>query len=406
MKLPEFIGNGLDGISKIQGNVFKYYLIYALLSLTFFTPVYIIFLQNNGMSLTQVMVLEALYSLIMVVFLIPSGAFADLVGRKTVIVVGIIAEIFAIISYAFGTGFWSFAVAEVLWGIGTALIMSIDSILYDTLKSVKKEWEAKQIFANGFFFTLFFIVIGSSLSGFIVAIDIKLTFLLTIIPWAGALIVALWFIEPSVYKKKKFNLANYFGHMNDAINEVKRKDVLLVIIASGLISGFGTINYSLIQPYLNASGIPLEFFGVFFAVYSLTAALSSKLLNKVGAGWPAGKFIVYGGVLLGMSYLVRGFVFDPIGAMLASLLTAVLMGILIPNFLTLVHKAISSSRRATISSINIVLSSLIAGILGPLFGILADWSLSAVFIALAICVTASISSLCYLMPKKCSVRRI
>jgi len=398
-----FLGNHVNGIN---GNVFKYYLILALLSLTFFTPVYILFLQNNGMSLTQVMVLEAMYSLVMVIFLIPSGAFADLVGRKWVIVAGIIAEIFAIISYAFGTGFWSFAVAEVLWGIGTALIMSIDSILYDSLKSIRKEEEAKQVFSNGFFFTLFFIVIGSSLSGFIAAIDMKLTFLLTIIPWAAALVVALWFIEPSVYKKKKFNLTGYFSQMNNAINEIKRKDVLLVIIASGLITGFSTINYSLIQPYLKASGIPLAFFGIFFAIYSLTAALSSKLLNKIGTGWPAGKFIIYGAVLLGISYLIRGFVFDPVGAVFSSLLTAVLMGILVPNFLTLVHKAISSQRRATISSINIMLSSMIAGILGPFFGILADWSLSAVFIALAICVAVSISSLCYLMPRRCSARKI
>jgi MFS family permease len=353
------------------------------------------------------MILESIYSLAMIVFLLPSGALADLVGRKYVLAVGIAAEMLAVILFGIGVNFLDFAIAEALWGIGSGFILGVESaILYDTLKSIKREKDARKVFANGFFFNLFFLVIGSSLGGFIATIDFRLTFLLTVIPWIGALFVALWFTEPLAYKKKKLNFENYIKQISGALNEIRNKDVLYIIFASALIGGFGTVNYALMQPYLNIAGTPLGLFGVVFAIYSMAAALSSLFLNRFFEGWRAGKFIIYGGITLGLTYLLKAFVFHPVWSVVASIFTAVIMGILTPSFLALVHKSISSSKRATIYSIDIMLSNFTFAILGPVFGMIADYSLSSAFFTLAVSLIFTILILSSRMSVRCYTKRI
>jgi MFS family permease len=157
-----------------------------------------------------------------------------------------------------------------------------------------------------------------------------------------------------------------------------------VILASALFGGIGTVNYWLSQPYYAAAGIPIILFGVVFALIYLAGALASKLLSKVTTGWTAERVVLYGGIALGISSLLKSFVYDPILSVCVSLLAPMIMGLLSPTFQTLVHKSISSPRRATIYSINTLLTSLAFVALGPVFGALADSSLPLSFLVLSI----------------------
>ena len=45
-------------------------------------PIIVIFFKENGLSLTQIMILQSVYSLTVALTEIPSGYFADFFGRK------------------------------------------------------------------------------------------------------------------------------------------------------------------------------------------------------------------------------------------------------------------------------------------------------------------------------------
>jgi len=54
----------------------------AFSALSFFVPIIVLFWQENDLNLTQIMILQSLFSLTVVLLEIPSGYFADVFGRK------------------------------------------------------------------------------------------------------------------------------------------------------------------------------------------------------------------------------------------------------------------------------------------------------------------------------------
>ena len=90
----------------------------------------------------DVMLLQAIYSVTIVVLEIPSGYLADAVGRKKTLVFGAIMGFFGFLTYSFSYGFIGFLIAEIILGIGQSMLSGADSaLLYDTLLDMKKEKE-------------------------------------------------------------------------------------------------------------------------------------------------------------------------------------------------------------------------------------------------------------------------
>ena len=119
---------------QLKHNILKMYLLKAVLWFMVAMPIIVLFFQEHGLSLTQVMFLQAIYSLSVAVFEIPSGYIADLFGRKNTIVISTIFSFIGYLIFSFYDGFFAFAIAEVLIGIGGSLMSGSDSaILYDTL---------------------------------------------------------------------------------------------------------------------------------------------------------------------------------------------------------------------------------------------------------------------------------
>ena len=119
---------------ELRHNILKMYLLKGVLWFMVAMPIIVLFFQEHGLSLTEVMILQAIYSLSVALFEIPSGYIADIFGRKQSIVVSTIFSFIGFLVFSFYGGFYAFAVAQVLVGIGGSLISGSDSaLLYDTL---------------------------------------------------------------------------------------------------------------------------------------------------------------------------------------------------------------------------------------------------------------------------------
>ncbi|MBS1266681.1 MAG: hypothetical protein MAG795_00649 [Candidatus Woesearchaeota archaeon] len=75
----------------IKNNIIKLYVYNFILGLMLFAPIVVLFWQQNGLSLTQIMVLQSLYSVCVILFEIPTGYFADVHGRRKSFVLGSVA---------------------------------------------------------------------------------------------------------------------------------------------------------------------------------------------------------------------------------------------------------------------------------------------------------------------------
>ena len=130
----------------LKQNIIK---LYMLKSVTWFMvamPIIILFFQENNFSLTEIMLLQALYSFSVAIFEIPSGYIADIFGRKKSIVISTILSFTGYLLFCFNDTFYIFCMAEILIGIGASMISGSDSaLLYDTLIETKNKQDYTKI---------------------------------------------------------------------------------------------------------------------------------------------------------------------------------------------------------------------------------------------------------------------
>ena len=93
----------------IYSNIWKLYVIKGLKWFMIVMPIVVLFFQENGLSLQEVMILQGIYSFMVAAMEIPSGYLADVFGRKNTLILGAIFCFFGflIISLSFSFGILS-----------------------------------------------------------------------------------------------------------------------------------------------------------------------------------------------------------------------------------------------------------------------------------------------------------
>jgi MFS family permease len=69
-------------MKKVSTNIWKLNFVAAFTDMMFFIPVLIPFLGSLGLSMQEILIVEAVFSVTMVLLEVPSGYFADVFGRK------------------------------------------------------------------------------------------------------------------------------------------------------------------------------------------------------------------------------------------------------------------------------------------------------------------------------------
>ncbi len=92
-------------------------------------PIVVPFYESNGLSMKDIMILQAVYSIAIVVLEMPSGYLADVIGRRKTLIIGAVFGIFGFATYSFSYGFLGFLIAEIILGIGQSCISGADSAM-------------------------------------------------------------------------------------------------------------------------------------------------------------------------------------------------------------------------------------------------------------------------------------
>jgi len=106
------------------------------ISAAYLTP----FFLQNGLNLSQVFILQSIYSVALLVLEIPGGYVADRFGRAFSIKISAPIAALAMVLYGFSTHYWQFVALELLLAVANSLISGIDTaLLLDSLKAEGKE---------------------------------------------------------------------------------------------------------------------------------------------------------------------------------------------------------------------------------------------------------------------------
>jgi MFS family permease len=131
--------------STIKGIIRRYYAVWLMYSFAggFLFGVYPIFLKSRGLTQFQINSVLATYFVVLFFTDVPTGAFADALGRRRSFVVGTLLRVAAFIVYFFAHHYYVFLIAESIDGIGTTFcngaidawgVDALDEAGYEDLK--------------------------------------------------------------------------------------------------------------------------------------------------------------------------------------------------------------------------------------------------------------------------------
>lgn len=135
-------GNASGAIRAIVRRYYAVWLIYSLAG-GFLFGVYPIFLHSRGLDQFEINSVLAAYFVVLFLTDVPTGAFADALGRRRSFVLGAALRACAFVVYFFAHHYWIFLIAESIDGIGTTFgngaidawgVDALDVAGYDGLK--------------------------------------------------------------------------------------------------------------------------------------------------------------------------------------------------------------------------------------------------------------------------------
>ncbi len=363
--------------------------VFAALKMTLF-PMAVITLfwkDEIGLSLTEILTLQVFFSLASVVMEYPSGYVSDRLGYRFALITACVFGLLGWGWYLAAETFWGVLLAELLLGVSYAFISGSDTaLLFESLRAADRvdlyaRCDGRMVgWAQGGE------AAGALLAGFMYAQWPLMPFVAQIAVWTVALGLCLSLREP-----EGEDGGHVTSHLAEALGVCRlafTSPAIRSTILSGTLLGLASFYMVwLIQPHMQACGVPVSWFGPAWAganlVVALAASGSHRVQRSIGMRGMYGLFFLlivaaYAG--LGFSTAVGSFVFY-------YLLTAMrgLQGPLMRSRL----QALSERRnRASILSLHSLVFRLGFVLTGPLVGRLADAEgLPVTFLTLA-CVFA------------------
>jgi MFS family permease len=349
-------------------------------------PIIILFFQEHGLSLTQIMTLQAIYSFSVALFEIPSGYIADMFGRKQTIALSTVFSFAGYLVFSFYGGFYAFAIAQILVGIGGSLMSGSDSaLLYDTLLETGDKKAYTKIEGKNYAIGNFSEATAGILGGFLAVSSIYLPIYVQTGILFLSIPIALSLVEPKMHKEDKMDrsLSAIFGVVKFAmIENIKLR--WLIIYSSAM--GVATLSMAwFAQPFFKEINIPLAYFGILWAGLNFSAGLTSFNSHKFDKS-EKGNMLFYLALAMAVSFLFLG-INNSIFGLIFILIIYLLRGVVTPILRNEINENTTSNKRATVLSVRSFIIRISFAICAPILGYLADnYSLSYSFYVLAIIV--------------------
>lgn len=332
----------------LEGNVRRFIIFRLLYSARFYYPVFTVLFLDYGLTLEQFSLLNLAWAVTIVLAEVPSGALADVVGRKRLVVFAaalMVVEMLLILLAPMGSStvlFLMFLGNRICSGLSEAAASGADeALVYDSLKALDREdeWSAlleknSVVMAIGFSTAMIlgaFAYDPDIVNGLLGLLNsnwqlsqeliIRLPVLLTLITAMLALITALGLYDLDNQEEQEKDLGDVlatdiravsaaFRQIIDAARwTINHRFVLFVILAALALDSVGRQFVVLSSEYWRAIDIPVSWFGFVGAGLALLGIVNARISRYlVNHHAPAVNFLILSGILLvgliGLSFFI------------------------------------------------------------------------------------------------------
>ena len=336
-------------------------------------PVIVPFFATKGLSLADVFVLQALFALSVVVFEVPSGYLADVLGRKNALVLGSVFHGVGFTLLYFADSFAGLVVFEVTVGLGMSLLSGADlSLLYDTQLALQLSPREK---TRGIARLRFIKAISEGMASLLAAVLALWSFdaivvANAIIAWVP-LFLSLRLVEAPFERMKAESV---FANFRRILMHLFYQDSLLRMTTLA-ITFYGLSTFYvvwLIQPYWQDVGVPLAWFGVLWALKNFAVGLAAHYCAPLEEKFGPVPVLITMAVLPILGYF--GMALDGgIAGLLLAFSFYISRGFHQVILTDAFNSRVPSEFRATANSMTSLLFRLVFIITGPLVGYLYEW---------------------------------
>jgi MFS family permease len=365
----------------VKRNIAALYVVKIAKWLNLVMPIVVLFYNSNGMSMQDIFTLKAIYSFTLMFFEIPTGYFADLVGRKKSILTGSILGAAGYLIYSFSSGFNQFVIAEVALGISLSLVSGADSaMLFDTLRAGGKVSKYLRLEGKITSTGNFAEAIAGIIGGLLAVISLRTPFFFQAAIASIAIPAAIALREPPLSSTV----------MQTGIRELARvirvsvfhdKKLSWAIMLSAII-GVSTLTMAwFTQPFFILADLKTGWFGIAWAILNAAVGIAAYYAWRFEEKAGSKTTVILIAVMLASAYIFISFM--PVVAGFAVLLIYyVFRGLATPTLRNFINQLTDSGVRATVLSVRNFIIRLLFTIFGPLFGWFSDaYSLKTALLA-------------------------
>lgn len=356
--------------NKLKQNVNKNYLFVILSRFDLTQGIWMLYLAYKGLSLFEIGIMETIYHMSSFLMEIPTGAIADIYGRKTSRILGRMASVVSTLIMIFGGNVFAFAISFVFAALSNNLESGAgDALVYDSLKEINEEHVYMKINGRNELFYQLTKTAALLVGGYIATISYASVYQFAFVAAVVSVIQAFSFTEPSIGKvEKKESLWLTFIHqiVESLKAMVGNKKLVEMILMLELFSTFYVTEFFYIQNYLKSQGKSEFEIGIVLAIGATIAAVMATQTYKL-----EDKFQMKG-ILTTVSLLaIVGFWGMTIEG-IEQYAFFLLEGVMFVSMGDYINKRIPSERRATILSFQSMIFSLFMIILFPVVGLIGD----------------------------------
>ena len=351
-----------------QTNIYCLYLIKLSKWLMLIMPVVVLFYNENGLGTYDIYLLQAIYSVSVAIFEIPSGYMADIIGRKKSLIIGSILGTIGFIVQSSSFSLQGFITAQMILGLGGSFISGSDSaLLYDSLAAMKRQnyylrYEGR-ITSLGHFAETAAAVAGGLLAAWF---SYRFVYAAQAVIASIAIPASLLLIEPVRERlSARPSVKQIIGISYYALFKDKKLSSTIFISS---VAGLATLCMAwTCQIYFVTVGFSEIQITPLWVILNLTVAFVSAASSKIIPMLGSRKAILLTMVVLPLSYILIG-VLPVVPALFAIYLFYMVRGYMTPMLRDIINQNCSSQIRATVLSIRSLLVRLSFSIAGPAIG--------------------------------------
>jgi MFS family permease len=382
----------------------RYYTVWAVYALAngFLFAVYPLFLRSRGLNQFQMNSVLATYFAVTFLTDVPTGAFADALGRRRSFVLGCMLRLSAFMVYFFAHAYLIFLVAESIDGIGTTFCNgAIDAWGVDALDDAGFEGIKDRLFSRISQLMNIGFMTSALIGAYVADINIAWPWLISAVGYGISAIVGTLLMSERPGRRTQIEFAKIPRQVVDRVVNGFRygfhsRTILMLSLANGIFFAASAPYWLEWPQYVNDSyGLGIWVVGWAYCLLTIGRLLGAEIVMRMSMGEStrSTRLIILVAAASATFYAGGAAAYRPNLVVAVFFLMNVLVGAMMPLMQSWFNEQIASHQRATLLSFNSTFATMGAatgllsvGAYADVAGIPATWKVcAAIFLAAIPC---------------------